>query len=167
LESIGQKLNLKEHLVGAKESLVKTSFPADIEAHIGKVQIQATLLTYSRIIGYTCSILLDFFHLNRPGTYWTVGFSQQWSIKGSRFFRLLREELVRLNPVPLCSDAFAGKLLLRPHLFPAAFQRFDPAKTDHNAHVVTAFTYLKEHRIPEFANWLEDQSTDERNVSER
>lgn len=30
------------------------------------------------------------------------------SIKGSRLFRLLREELVRSSNIPLCSDAFTG-----------------------------------------------------------
>ena len=82
LRSIGEKLNLKPHLVGPDGALFYT--PIDLEGHLG---------TDGRYY------LVDFSRLFPP---------QSLSAhRMGHLYRLLRPEFVRVYPKPLCSDAFS------------------------------------------------------------
>lgn len=88
LQQCANILNIKPHMAGRGER-VKVYSPADLEGHLG-TDANFYLLDFSRV-----------FPPEPPNK----------NIKGSHLFRLLRPELVRSNPVPLCSDAFSGFVL--------------------------------------------------------
>ena len=117
MEQIGGRLNLKGHLVGPESSPSEVFGPCDIEGHKG---------SDGRYY------LLDFSRLAPPSPPTTPG---------SHLYNLLRMELVRSSPMPLCSDAFTS------------FARI--GYKAHNAEVREIWAMLLNVIIPHFASEID------------
>jgi hypothetical protein len=115
MKQAGEKLNLAEHVVG--KSMASISGPGDIEGHLG-YDGRYYVLDFGRV--YPCEA-------PPPNS----------SRSGDVFYKLLRPELVRTAPTPLCSDAFTG------------FLRFDPRQTRFCEQVKTVTSLLYFKVIPE------------------
>eukprot|EP00727_Mastigamoeba_balamuthi_P013397 m51a1_g8680 hypothetical protein (1589) ;mRNA; f:172987-179501 len=123
VESAAAVLNLRPHVAGTcDESLQVLAAPGDLECHVGRDG-----LVY----------MLDFARTMPPEDPARSGDPR------AMFFNLLRPELVRRNPVPLCSDAYTN------------WQALDPRRDAYNADIVRATQELITGVIPRFCEWLD------------
>ncbi|KAL6056200.1 Clu domain-containing protein [Balamuthia mandrillaris] len=119
IKQAGMKLNLKAHKLGPPDNAVSFYTPVDLEAHIG---------TDGRIY------LLDVARVFPPET-------PKPGIKCGHLFRLLRPELVKKYPIPLCSDAFSYFIL-------------EHNPMEHNSEVAEATAFLENELVPGFTSRL-------------
>lgn len=99
-----KSLNLREHFAGPADSLASISLPVDLEAHKGNLLFFH--IFFLRIF-FQCSSLFT----GSDGRYYLLDAARLMppeppTAPGSHLYRLLRHELVRLSPVPLCADAY-------------------------------------------------------------
>lgn len=123
LEETADILNIKPHMAG-RDCRVRVVSPADLEGHLG-TDGKFYVLDFSRV-----------FPPEPP----------KKDIQGSHLFRLLRPELVKSNPVPLCPDAFSG-FVIDP----------DDARK-HNKEIQEASSRLFREIIPSVASQLNQLS---------
>jgi len=133
LKSIGEKLNLKMHLVGMEGKPFWT--PIDVEGHLG-YDGKYYLVDFSRLF---------------PPQSLTPGH------KLGNLYQLLRPEFVRNYEVPLCSDALS-KFTCPNHPDPVRREMAE----QHNVEIDRATTYLKEVVVPSFARRLVELSKEQR-----
>lgn len=87
MESLSGRLNVKEHLAGARmDNIIACYSAADIEGHLG-----ADNRFY----------IIDFSRAMPPVAY-------EPSLPASNLFRLFRPEFVLSYPHPLCPDGYSG-----------------------------------------------------------
>eukprot|EP00029_Vermamoeba_vermiformis_P005506 TRINITY_DN1931_c0_g1_i1.p1 TRINITY_DN1931_c0_g1~~TRINITY_DN1931_c0_g1_i1.p1 ORF type:complete len:1922 (+),score=411.10 TRINITY_DN1931_c0_g1_i1:83-5848(+) len=119
-------LNLKKHVIGAREgSNIRLSSAGDLEGHLG-LDGRFYLLDFART-------------LPPEGPDVDPKFRESRQV----YYKLLRQEFVRIWPTPLCSDAFT------------AWQKNDPDKQQHDLEIMKATKYLLTRAIPEFAEKLD------------
>jgi len=95
-------------------------------------------------------------HRGTDGKYYMLDFARLWppevptpGLQASFLIRMMRPELVRSFPKPLCSDGFSR------------FQTGEIAERDeNNREIVEAFLYLMKDVIPSFTKQLENDITD-------
>ncbi|KAL6062793.1 Clu domain-containing protein [Balamuthia mandrillaris] len=126
IKALAVQLNLKEHVAGSRpcRKPQRMYMPADIEGHYVKKTNRFYLLDFARVF---------------PAEY-PLHFPAQ---TGSNLYWLLRPELVKTNPVPLCSDALSG------------FQIHDTEQRSHNKEVEEATKRLIQQVIPAQASLFE------------
>ncbi|KAL6072370.1 Clu domain-containing protein [Balamuthia mandrillaris] len=126
MQTVANRLNLEPHKVGMYEIAVC----ADIEGHMGK-DGKRYVIDYGRVF---------------PPEGLPEQDSEEEYDKRSIFYKLLRPELVRWNPVALCSDGLSG------------FVRYDMSAAKYEQHIQEATKRLTTNIIPSFARKIYSKS---------